>query len=81
MILLPVIGAAGLTDATSNAGEFSAVCARAAQDVKASRPAPMIARSISPVSVDSTLIYDETARGTLGLTPSAQASIIRILIT
>jgi hypothetical protein len=45
-MVLPVIGAAGFTDATSNAGEFSAACAKAAQDVKTTRPAPMIARSI-----------------------------------
>jgi hypothetical protein len=63
---LPVIGAAGFTDATSNDGEFSAVCAKAAQDVKTARPALMIARSISGISFASNVIYDEPARGTLG---------------
>jgi hypothetical protein len=46
MILLPTIGAAGFTDATSNVGEFSAVCAKVAQDVKITRPTLRMVGSI-----------------------------------
>jgi hypothetical protein len=66
MILLPVIGAAGLTDATSNVGEFSAACPKATQDAKTTKPALMTARSICGISFDFTVIYDEPARRTLG---------------
>ena len=52
-IRLPTIGAAGLTDATSNVGEFSAVCAKAAQHVRTTRPALRIARNIIDASSPS----------------------------
>jgi hypothetical protein len=63
MIRLPTIGAAGFTDATSNVGEFSAVCAKAAQEVKTTKPALMIARSICRIPLHFNVIYDELARG------------------
>jgi hypothetical protein len=64
MIRPPVIGAAGLTDATSKVGEASWGCAHAAHMVSATSPAPFIPDLISWISSVYSTRFDEQVRAT-----------------